>query len=171
MTIIAFTLQLCVIVAIVVFIIYTVVVYRHIQEHINNLDKVLKDHEVYLTKEIEFRNNVSKIIEEYTNIITLCNNTNLEVISKLRASKKDRDNKYNLISDRIKANSKRLDDIYVILLGINNQNKNKANFSYNTEKMIPILPENKENKPKLKTAKNQSFTRVNGINKKNRNKQ
>lgn len=163
-------LQLIVIIAVIVFILYTVRVHKHINEYIKSLEKILKDHEVYLTKEIEFRDSISKTINKCNNILALCSNTNLEVISKLRNSNKDRDNKFNLLDDKLKGITGRIEVIYIMLLAVHNYFKNKAKFSYNTDNLTHSLPFEEERNTKLKTAKNPCFSRENGINKKNRRK-
>lgn len=168
----AFTiiLQLFTTIAIIVFIIYTVRVHRHINEYIKSLEKILKDHEVYLTKEIEFRDSVSEKINRCNNILNLWNNSNLEVVSKLRNSNKDKDNKFNLLVDKLKGTTKLIEDIYTMILAIHNDAKNKAKFSYNTDNLIHSLPFEEKHNIKPKTAKNSRFIRENGINKKNRKK-
>lgn len=163
-------LQLIATIAVIVFIIYTVRVHRHINEYIKSLEKILKYHEVYLTKEIEFRDSISETINRCNNILTLCNNTNLEAVSKLRNSNKDRDNKFNLLDDKLKGITGRIEVIYTMLLAVHNYFKNKAKFSYNADNLTHSLPFEKERNTKLKTAKKPCFSRENGINKKNRRK-
>lgn len=163
-------LQLIVTIAVIVFILYTVRVHRHINDYIKSLEKILKDHEVYLTKEIEFRDSISETINRCNNILNLWNNSNLEVVSKLRNSNKDKDNKFNLLDDKLKGITGRIEVIYTMLLAVHNYFKNKAKFSYNTDNLIHSLPFEEECNTKLKTAKNSYFSRENGINKKNRRK-
>jgi len=163
-------LQLFTTIAVIVFILYTVRVHRHINDYIKSLEKILKDHEVYLTKEIEFRDSISEIINRCNNILNLWNNSNLEVVSKLRNSNKDRDNKFNLLIDKLKSTTKLIEDIYTMVLTIHNDAKNKAKFSYNTDNLIHSLPYEEKRDTKLKTAKNPRFIKENGINKKNRKK-
>ena len=163
-------LQLFATIAVIVFILYTVRVHKHINEYIKSLEKILKDHKVYLTKEIEFRDSISETINKCNNILALCSNTNLEVISKLRNSNKDRDNKFNLLDDKLKGITGRIEVIYTMILAVHNYFKNKAKFSYNTDNLTHSLPFEEECNTKLKTAKNPCFSRKNGINKKNRRK-
>lgn len=170
MSVFAIILQLVATVAIIVFILYTVRIYRHINEYIKSLEKILKDHEVYLTKEIEFRDSINEIINRCNNILILCNNTNLEVVSKLRNSNKDKDNKFNLLVNKLKGTTVLIEDIYSMLLDIHNDDKNKAKFSYDNDNMIHSLPFEEERNTKLKIAKNLRFVRENGVNKKNRKK-
>lgn len=163
-------LQLIVTIAVIVFILYTVRVHRHINDYVKSFEKILKDHEVYLTKEIEFRNSISETINRCNNILNLWNNSNLEVVSKLRNSNKDKDNKFNILDDKLKGITGRIEVIYTMLLAVHNYFKNKAKFSYNTDNLTHSLPFEEERNTKLKTAKNSYFSRENGINKKNRRK-
>lgn len=151
-------LQLIATIAVIVFILYTVRVHRYINEYIKSLEKILKDHEVYLTKEIEFRDSINETINKCNNILALCSNTNLEVVSKLRNSNKDRDNKFNLLDDKLKGITGRIEVIYTMLLAIHNYFKNKAKFSYNTDNLTHSLPFGEERNTKLKTAKRTRFS-------------
>ena len=163
-------LQLIATIAVIVFIFHTVRVHRHINEYIKNLEKVLKDREVYLTKEIEFRNSIDETINRCNNILSLCYNSNLEIVSKLCNSNKDRDNKFNLLDDKLKGITSHIEVIYTMILTVHNYFKNKAKFSYNTDNLTHSLSFEEERNTKLKTAKNPCFSRKNGINKKNRRK-
>lgn len=157
-------LQLFATIAVIVFIFYTVRVHRHVNNYIKSLEKILKDHEVYLTKEIAFRNSIEEIIDKCTNLLTLCNNTNYEVISKLRNISKDKDNKYNTLINRLNTITNLINVNYNVITEL----KNKAKFSYNTDNLTHSLPFEEERNTKLKTAKNTCFSRENGINRKNR---
>ena len=165
-----FILNIIATIAVIVFILYTVRVHKHINEYIKILEKIFKDHEVYLTKEIEFRDSISETINRCNNILNLWNNSNLEVVSKLSNSNKDKDNKFNLLDDKLKGITGRIEVIYTMFLAVHNYFKNKAKFSYNTDNLTHSLPFEEERNTKLKTAKNPCFSRKNGINKKNRRK-
>lgn len=164
-------LQLIVTIAVIVFILHTVRVHRHINDYIKSLEKILKDHEVYLTKEIEFRDSISETINRCNNILNLWNNSNLEVVSKLRNSNKDKDNKFNLLVDKLKGTTKLIEDIYTMVLAIHNDDKNKAKFSYNTDNLMSANSFEKERDTKLKTAKRTRFTGSKNGNKNNQKKQ
>lgn len=112
MVIIAIILQLLACIAVVVFILYTVNVNKHITIYINRLENILNDHQVYLTKEIEFRNSITEVLDKCANLFTLCNNTNLEVISKLRNVGKNNDNKYNALNTKLNAIQKEVEDVH-----------------------------------------------------------
>lgn len=101
MAIATFLLQFVAIIAVIVFIIYTVTVHRHINSYIKTLEDNLKDYQTHLDADIKFRNSVNDAINTCSQLITLCNNTNLEVISKLKNTNRDRDNKYNNLVSRI----------------------------------------------------------------------
>lgn len=157
-------LQLFATIAVIVFILYTVRVHRHVNDYIKSLERILKDHEVYLTKEIAFRNSIEEIIDKCTNLLTLCNNTNYEVISKLRNMGKDKDNKYNNLINRLNTIINLINVNYNVITEL----KNKAKFSYNTNNLIHSLPHKEEHNTKLKTAKNPRIFGDNGGNRKNR---
>lgn len=160
-------LQLVATIAIIVFILYTIRVHKYLNEYIKNLEKVLKDHEVYLNKEIEFRDNITEIVDKCTTVLTLCNNTNCEVVSKLRNMGKDKDNKYNALITRLNTITNLINVNYNVL----NDLKNEAKFSYNTYTIIFANQFEEERNIKLKTAKNSRFTKDNGVNKKNKKEQ
>ena len=101
MVIINLLLQLIAVIAVIVFIIYTVIVHRHINSYIKTLEDNLKDYQAHITADIKFRNDINDALNTCSNLITLCNNTNLEVISKLKNTNRDRDNKYNNLVARI----------------------------------------------------------------------
>lgn len=98
---IIFVLNIIAIVAIIVFIIYTIIIHRRIISYIKTLEDNLKDYQTHLDVDIKFRDNINDAVNTCSKLITLCNNTNLEVISKLKNTGKDRDNKYNAIVSRI----------------------------------------------------------------------
>lgn len=148
MYIIAVILQLLACIAVIVFIIYTVTVNKHITIYINRLENILNDHQVYLTKELEFRDSITEVLDKCVNLLTLCNNTNLEVISKLRNVGKNNDNKYNALNAKLNAIQKELDDVHKDVTLI----QNEAKISYNTKNMKPRTLPNEITKSKLKTA-------------------
>lgn len=155
MAIITFVLQLLACIAVVVFILYTVNVNKHITIYINRIENILNDHQVYLTKEIEFRNSIAEVLDKCTNLLTLCNNTNLEVISKLRNVGKNADNKYNALSSKLNAIQKEVEDIHKDITLI----QNKAKFSYNTKNMKPTPLPNEVRKNELKSARNWRYSK------------
>lgn len=148
MYIIAVILQLLACIAVIVFILYTVTVNKHITIYINRLENILNDHQVYLTKELEFRDSITEVLDKCVNLLTLCNNTNLEVISKLRNVGKNNDNKYNALNAKLNAIQKELDDVHKDVTLI----QNEAKISYNTKNMKPRTLPNEITKSKLKTA-------------------
>lgn len=148
MYIIAVILQLLACIAVIVFIIYTVTVNKHITIYINRLENILNDHQVYLTKELEFRDSITEVLDKCVNLLTLCNNTNLEVISKLRNVGKNNDNKYNALNAKLNAIQKELDDVHKDVTLI----QNEAKISYNTKNVKPRPVPNEITKSKLKTA-------------------
>lgn len=155
MAIITFVLQLLACIAVVVFILYTVNVNKHITIYINRIENILNDHQVYLTKEIEFRNSIAEVLDKCTNLLTLCNNTNLEVISKLRNVGKNADNKYNALSSKLNAIQKELEDVHKDVTLI----QNKAKFSYNTKNMKPTPLPDEVRKNELKSARNWRYSK------------
>lgn len=155
MAIITFVLQLLACIAVVVFILYTVNVNKHITIYINRIENILNDHQVYLTKEIEFRNSIAEVLDKCTNLLTLCNNTNLEVISKLRNVGKNADNKYNALSSKLNAIQKEVEDIHKDVTLI----QNKAKFSYNTKNMKPTPLPDELRKNELKSARNWRYSK------------
>lgn len=148
MYIIAVILQLLACIAVIVFILYTVNAHKHITIYINRLENILNDHQVYLTKELEFRDSITEVLDKCVNLLTLCNNTNLEVISKLRNVGKNNDNKYNALNAKLNAIQKELDDVHKDVTLI----QNEAKISYNTKNMKPRTLPNEITKSKLKTA-------------------
>lgn len=148
MYIIAVILQLLACIAVIVFILYTVNVNKHITIYINRLENILNDHQVYLTKELEFRDSITEVLDKCVNLLTLCNNTNLEVISKLRNVGKNNDNKYNALNAKLNAIQKELDDVHKDVTLI----QNEAKISYNTKNVKPRPVPNEITKSKLKTA-------------------
>ncbi len=155
MYIIAVILQLLACIAVIVFILYTVNVNKHITIYINRIENILNDHQVYLTKELEFRNSITEVLDKCANLLTLCNNTNLEVISKLRNVGKNNDNKYNALSAKLNAIQKELDDVHKDVTLI----QNKAKFSYNTKNMKPTPLPDEVRKNELKSARNWRYSK------------
>lgn len=164
MYIIAVILQLLACVAVIVFILYTVTVNKHITIYINRLENILNDHQVYLTKELEFRDSITEVLDKCVNLLTLCNNTNLEVISKLRNVGKNNDNKYNALNAKLNAIQKELDDVHKDVTLI----QNEAKISYNTKNMKPRTLPNEITKPKLKTANKWRYSKEQGEDKSNK---
>lgn len=155
MVVIAIILQLLACIAVVVFIIYTVNVNKRITIYINRLENILNDHQVYLTKELEFRNSIAEVLDKCSNLLTLCNNTNLEVISKLRNVGKNNDNKYNALNAKLNAIQKELDDVHKDVTLI----QNEAKFSYNTKNMKPTTLSNEIRKNEPKSARNWRYSK------------
>lgn len=147
---IVFILNVITVMAVIVFIIYTITVHRRINKYINNLEDNLKDYQTHLDVDIKFRNNINDAVNTCSKLITLCNNTNLEVISKLKNAGKDRDNKYNSLVSRItelnnlviKANK---------LLDNTKSEANKRSIYYN---LTNCPATQRKRSTKLKTAKN-----------------
>lgn len=164
MYIIALILQLLACIAVIVFILYTVTVNKHITIYINRLENILNDHQVYLTKELEFRDSITEVLDKCVNLLTLCNNTNLEVISKLRNVGKNNDNKYNALNAKLNAIQKELDDVHKDVTLI----QNEAKISYNTKNMKPRTLPNEITKPKLKTANKWRYSKEQGEDKSNK---
>ena len=161
MYIIAVILQLLACIAVIVFILYTVNVNKHITIYINRLENILNDHQVYLTKELEFRNSITEVLDKCANLLTLCNNTNLEVISKLRNVGKNNDNKYNALNAKLNAIQKELDDVHKDVTLI----QNEAKISYNTKNVKPRPLPNEITKSKLKTANKWRYSKEQGKDK------
>lgn len=164
MVIITFILQLLACIAIVAFILYIVNVHKQLMSYINRLANILDDHQVYLTKELEFRNSIAEVLDKCSNLLTLCNNTNLEVISKLRNTGKNADNKYNILNTKLNAIQKELEDIHKDVTLI----QNEAKISYNTKNMKPYPVPNEITKHKLKTANKWCYSKKQGEDKKNK---
>ena len=155
MVIITFVLQLLVCIIVIVFIIYAVRIHRHINEYIKSLEKILKDHQIYFTKEIEFRNSITEILDKNTNLFALCYNTNMEVISKLHNVDKNTDNKYNVLSSKLNTIQKEVEDVHKDVTLI----QNKAKFSYNTKNMKSTSLSDKIRKNELKSARNWNYSK------------
>lgn len=164
MVVIAIILQLLACIAVVVFILYTVNVNKRITIYINRIENILNDHQVYLTKEIEFRNSIAEVLDKCSNLLTLCNNTNLEVISKLRNVGKNADNKYNALNTKLNAIQKELDNVHKDVTLI----QNEAKISYNTKNMKPCTLPTEITKSKLKTANKWRYSKEQGENKGNK---
>ena len=147
---IVFVLNIIAIIAVIVFIIYTIAVHCRINKYINNLEDNLKDYQTHLDIDIKFRNNINDAVNTCSKLITLCNNTNLEVISKLKNAGKDRDNKYNALVSRITE----LNNLVVKankLLDNTKSEANKRSIYYNLNN-CPATQ--RKRNTKLKTAKN-----------------
>lgn len=150
MVIINLFLQLIAIIAVIVFIIYTVTVHRHINSYIKTLEDNLKDYQVHLDVDIKFRNNINDAVNTCSKLITLCNNTNLEVINRLKNADRDRDNKYNAIVSHIDE----LNNLVVKLNKVKDKIKREAKNSYKNRSAIEYSGVRAKRKTKLKTAKN-----------------
>lgn len=148
-------LQLFVIITIIAFIVYSTIVYRRLRKLINNIEDVLKDHESYLHAEIKFRNSVVDALKKYTDLVTLCNNTNLEFINRIRNSNKDRENKYNSLVSKFNAIANKLD---INVAKVENKALNKAKNSLDEEKIKTISHKTNKCDKKLKTAKSVKHT-------------
>lgn len=150
-------LYIITIIAVIIFILYTVIVHNRINKYITNLEKILKDNEVLFIKEVDFRKNITDTFDKCINLLTLCNNTNREVISKLHNSNKDKDNKFNVLSSKLTAIQKELEDVHKDVTLI----QNKAKFSYNTKNMKPTPLPNEIRKNELKSACNWRYSKDN----------
>ena len=147
---IVFVLNIITIIAVIIFIIYTIAVHCRINKYINNLEDNLKDYQTHLDIDIKFRNNINDAVNTCSKLITLCNNTNLEVISKLKNADKDRDNKYNALVSRITE----LNNLVVKankLLDNTKSEANKRSIYYN---LTNCPATQRKRNTKLKTAKN-----------------
>lgn len=164
MYIIAVILQLLACIAVIVFILYTVNANKHITIYINRLENILNDHQIYLTKELEFRDSITEVLDKCVNLLTLCNNTNLEVISKLRNVGKNNDNKYNALNAKLNAIQKELDDVHKDVTLI----QNEAKISYNTKNVKSHTLTNEITKSKLKTANKWRYSKEQGEDKSNK---
>lgn len=132
MVIINLLLHLIAIIAVIVFIIHTVTVHRRITYYIKTLEDNLKDYQAHLDADIKFRNSINDAINTCSKLITLCNNTNLEVISKLKNTNKDRDNKYNNLVARINE----LNNLVIKHNKVIDEIKKEAKNSYNNRSTI-----------------------------------
>lgn len=150
-------LHIITIIAVIIFILYTVIVHNRINKYITNLEKILKDNEVLFIKEVDFRKNVTDTFDRCINLLTLCNNTNREVISKLRNSNKDKDNKFNVLSSKLTVIQKEIEDVHKDVTLI----QNEAKFSYNTKNMKPTPLPNEIRKNELKSARNWCYSKDN----------
>lgn len=150
MVIINLFLQLIAIIAIIIFIIYTVTVNRRINKYINTLEDNLKNYQVHLDVDIEFRNNINDAVNTCSKLITLCNNTNLEVINRFKNADRDRDNKYNAIVSRITE----LNNLVIKHNKVIDEIKKEAKNSYKNRSAIEYSGVRAKRKTKLKTAKN-----------------
>lgn len=147
---VVFVLNIIAIIAVIVFIIYTVTVHRRINKYINNLEDNLKDYQTHLDVDIKFRNNINDAVNTCSKLITLCNNTNLEVISKLKNAGRDRDNKYNALVSHITE----LNNLVVKLNRIKDEIKKEAKNSYKNRSAMECSSVRTKRNTKLKTAKN-----------------
>lgn len=157
-------LHIITIIAVIIFILHTVIVHNRINKYIDNLEKILKDNEVLFIKEVDFRKNTTNTFDRCINLITLCNNTNLEVMSKLRNVNKDRDNKFNVLSSKLTVIHKELEDIHKDVTLI----QNEAKFSYNTKNMKPTSSSNEIHENELKTARKRRHSKEDGEDKGNK---
>ena len=157
-------LHIITIIAVIIFILHTVIVHNRINKYITNLEKIFKDHEVYITKEIKFKDSITEVIDRCNNILNLWNNSNLEVVSKLRNSNKDKDNKFNIISSKLTDIQKELEDIHKDATLI----QNEAKISYNTKNMKPTPLPNEIRKNELKTARKWRYSKEDGEDKENK---
>lgn len=146
---IVFILNIIAVVAIIVFIIYTIIVHRRIIFYIKTLEDNLKDYQTHLDVDIKFRDNINDAVNTCSKLITLCNNTNLEVISKLKNVGKDRDNKYNAIVSRITE----LNNLVIKTNKLLDDTKSEAKRSIYYNLANCPATQRKRNS-KLKTAKN-----------------
>ena len=157
-------LHIITIIAVIIFILHTAIVHNRINKYITNLEKILKDNEVLFIKEVDFRKNVTDTFDRCINLLTLCNNTNHEVISKLRNSNKDKDNKFNVISSKLTVIQKELEDVHKDVTLI----QNEAKFSCNTKNMKPTSSSNEIHENKLKTARKWHYSKEGGEDKENK---
>lgn len=148
-------LQLFVVIAVIAFIVYSAIIYRRFRKLINNIENILKDHESYLNAEIKFRNSVVDALKKYTDLITLSNNTNLEFISKIRNSNKDRENKYNSLVSKLNAIANKLD---INVTKVENKALNKAENSLDGAKIKTNSHKINKCDKKPKTAKSVKHT-------------
>lgn len=148
-------LHIITIIAVIIFILHTIIVHNRINKYITNLEKILKDNEVLFIKEVDFRKNITDTFDRCINLLTLCNNTNHEVISKLRNSNKDKDNKFNVLSSKLTVIQKELEDVHkdVILI------QNEAKFSYNNKNMKSTPLPNEIHENELKSARNWRYSK------------
>ena len=157
-------LHIITIIAVIIFILHTVIVHNRINKYIANLEKILKDNEVLFIKEVDFRNKTTDTFDRCINLFTLCNNTNLEVISKLRNTNKDRDNKFNVLSSKLTVIQKELEDIHKDVTLI----QNEAKISYNTKNIKPTPLPNEIRENELKTARKRRHSKEDGEGKENK---
>ena len=153
MIIAAFLLQFIAIIAIIAFIIYTITIHRRINNYIKTLEDNLKDYQAHIIADIKFRNNINDAVNTCSNLITLCNNTNFEVISKLKNTNKDRDNKYNNLITRITE----LNNLVIKLDKVMDEIKKEAKNSYNNRSTMECSGVRAKRNTKLKTAKNKEI--------------
>ena len=147
---IVFVLNVIAVIAVIIFIIYTVTVHHHINNYIKILEDNLKDYQAHIIADIKFRNNINDAVNTCSNLITLCNNTNLEVISKLKNTNRDRDNKYNNLIVRITE----LNNLVIKLDKVIDEIKKEAKNSYNNRSTMECSGVSAKRNTKLKTAKN-----------------
>lgn len=147
---IVFVLNVIAVITVIIFIIYTVTVHHHINNYIKTLEDNLKDYQAHIITDIKFRNNINNAVNTCSNLINLCNNTNLEVISKLKNTNKDRDNKYNNLITRITE----LNNLVIKLDKVMNEIKKEAKNSYNNRSTMECSGVRAKRNTKLKTAKN-----------------
>lgn len=150
---IIFILNIIAVIAVIVFIIYTVTVHRRINNYIKALEDNLKDYQAHIIADIKFRNSINDAVNTCSNLITLCNNTNLEVISKLKNTNRDRDNKYNNLIARITE----LNNLVIKLDKVIDEIKKEAKNSYNNRSTMEHSGVRTKRNTKLKTAKNKEI--------------
>lgn len=118
----------------------------------------------YLLKKQILEKKATDTFDRCINLLTLCNNTNLEVISKLRNSNKDKDNKFNILSSKLTIIQKELEDVHKDVTLI----QNEAKFSYNTKNMKPTSSPNEIHENELKTARKRRHSKEDGEDKWNK---
>lgn len=150
MVIISSLLNIIAVIAIIVFIVYTIIVHRRIISYIKTLEDNLKDYQTHLDVDIKFRDNINDAVNTCSKLITLCNNTNLEVISKLKNGGKDRDNKYNSIVSRITE----LNNLVIKTNKLLDNTKSEANKRLIYYNLTNCPSAQRKRNSKLKTAKN-----------------
>ena len=150
MAIISSLLNIIAVITVIIFIIYTIIVHRRIISYIKTLEDNLKDYQTHLDVDIKFRDNINNAVNTCSKLITLCNNTNLEVISKLKNIGKDRDNKYNSIVSRITE----LNNLVIKINKLLDNTKSEANKRLIYYNLTNCPAVQRKRNSKLKTAKN-----------------
>lgn len=150
MAIISSLLNIIAVIAIIVFIVYTVTVHRRINRYINTLEDNLKDYQVHLDTDIKLRNNINDTINTCYKLMSLCYNTNLEIIKKLTNTNKDRNNKYNNLITYIN----KLNNLVVKVNKLLDNTKSEANKRSIYYNLTNCPTAQRKRNSKLKTAKN-----------------